>query len=216
MVCDVAVAAGGLAVGALSIQRWLNGVGPATPILSNVHILDALRCLLTVGGFALMAFSLTVLAMAMFPPGGPALAIGGLIGGAALIAAAEAGVAAGLLAMATEPAAGAAGSGGSGDGSGDGGGSGDGSGRGGGDGEGSGRGSGEPTGEGEGEGSGQGEGEPGEFNPSPRTTSALAKLEPRAGQVTGTGHRTASRQELQRQRWIFDGFEKGTGRSPTS
>jgi hypothetical protein len=120
------VAAGGVAVGGLSTLRWLQGAGPADRVISNAHILDALGILLAVGGFALTAFSLMVLAASMLGPGAGLALAGGLTEAGPAAAAAMQGLLRGILMMAAGAggvAAGTTGSkgnGGSGDGSGSG------------------------------------------------------------------------------------------------
>ncbi|MGW6788052.1 PrsW family glutamic-type intramembrane protease [Streptomyces chartreusis] len=85
----LATALGAGTTGALLLWRALGGAGPDGATIRTLHLLDALNTFLTYLGFALVLLSL----LALFPPGGFALA-----GGGALTAlTAEAALNAGLL-----------------------------------------------------------------------------------------------------------------------
>ncbi|MBB5874551.1 hypothetical protein F4553_007985 [Allocatelliglobosispora scoriae] len=86
---------GALATGVTSLIIGLTGSGLDQPLVSNIHILDALGRGVALSGLLLM---LIALALVLFPPGGLALAGGGMMAGA-LSPAALAGLGAALGAL---------------------------------------------------------------------------------------------------------------------
>ncbi|MEV7953599.1 PrsW family glutamic-type intramembrane protease [Streptomyces sp. NPDC087532] len=99
------VAMGSVAAGGLLLYRGLGAAGPDGRAIPTLHLLDALDTFLVLLGFALLLFSL----LALFPPGGLALAGGGAVGALtaeALLDAALLGTA-GLVLMAAAGADGA-------------------------------------------------------------------------------------------------------------
>ncbi|MEO3930483.1 PrsW family glutamic-type intramembrane protease [Micromonosporaceae bacterium B7E4] len=86
--------AGALATGALGLFVWVTGTAPDQPVVSNLHILDALAKALLI-----TAILLAIAALFMFPPTGLAVAGGGslLAASPALIGALNAAGAMGLL-----------------------------------------------------------------------------------------------------------------------
>ncbi|MFI2204699.1 PrsW family intramembrane metalloprotease [Streptomyces sp. NPDC020192] len=103
----LSTALGAAAAGALLLWRGFGAAGPAGRALHTFHLLDALNTFLVYLGFALLLLSL----LALFPPGGLALAGGGVAGVFTAEAALNAGVlgTAGFVLMAV----GAGGTGGS-------------------------------------------------------------------------------------------------------
>ncbi|GHJ31556.1 hypothetical protein TPA0910_59890 [Streptomyces hygroscopicus subsp. sporocinereus] len=76
-------ALGGCLAGALLLLRMMDGAAPESPVIRNLHLLDALNNLAAYLGFALLLLSL----LALFPPGGGLgfVLAGGTRAGAALI-----------------------------------------------------------------------------------------------------------------------------------
>jgi len=91
-------ALGAATTGTLLLWRALGAAGPAGRTIRTFHLLDALNSFLAYLGFALLLLSL----LALFPPGGLALAGGGVVGALTAEAALNAGVlgAAGVVLMA--------------------------------------------------------------------------------------------------------------------
>ncbi|MGW2883694.1 RNase A-like domain-containing protein [Streptomyces sp. NPDC001233] len=69
-------ALGAATTGALLLWRGFGGAGPGGKAIHTFHLLDALNTFLVYLGFALLLLSL----LALFPPGGLALAGGGVVG----------------------------------------------------------------------------------------------------------------------------------------
>jgi hypothetical protein len=94
----LATALGAATTGTLLLWRALGDAGPAGRTIRTFHLLDALNSFLAYLGFALLLLSL----LALFPPGGLALAGGGAVGALTAEAALNAGVlgAAGVVLMA--------------------------------------------------------------------------------------------------------------------
>ncbi|MFR0352832.1 hypothetical protein [Streptomyces sediminimaris] len=90
-------ALGAATTGTFLLPRALGGAGPAAPTIRTYHLLDALNNFLAYLGFALLLLSL----LALFPPGGLALAGGGALGALTAEAALNAGLlgTAGLVLM---------------------------------------------------------------------------------------------------------------------
>jgi hypothetical protein len=91
-------ALGAATTGVLLLWRGLGAAGPDGRAIRTLHLLDALNTFLVYLGFALLLLSL----LALFPPGGFALAGGGVVGALTAEAALNAGVlgTAGLVLMA--------------------------------------------------------------------------------------------------------------------
>jgi hypothetical protein len=91
-------ALGAATTGALLLWRGFGGAGPDGRTIHTFHLLDALNTFFVYLGFALLLLSL----LALFPPGGLALAGGGVVGALSAEAALNAGVlgAAGVVLMA--------------------------------------------------------------------------------------------------------------------
>lgn len=69
------VAVGAVALGVITIGSWLGGTAGGDPVISNLHVLDALSSLLLAAGLALL-----LAAFVFFPPfGAVALAGGGVV-----------------------------------------------------------------------------------------------------------------------------------------
>jgi hypothetical protein len=81
-------ALGSATTGTLLLWRALGAAGPAGRTIRTFHLLDALNSFLAYLGFALLLLSL----LALFPPGGLALAGGGVVGALTAEAALNAGV----------------------------------------------------------------------------------------------------------------------------
>ncbi|MGW6732633.1 RNase A-like domain-containing protein [Streptomyces sp. NPDC055013] len=81
-------ALGAATTGVLLLWRGLGDAGPDGRAIRNLHLLDALNTFLVYLGFALLLLSL----LALFPPGGFALAGGGMVGALTAEAALSAGV----------------------------------------------------------------------------------------------------------------------------
>jgi len=84
----LATALGSASTGTLLLWRGLGDAGPGGRTIHTFHLLDALGSFLTYLGFALLLLSL----LALFPPGGLALAGGGAVGALTAEAALSAGV----------------------------------------------------------------------------------------------------------------------------
>lgn len=84
----VGTALGAATTGVLLLWRGLGAAGPDGRTIRTLHLLDALNTFLIHLGFALLLFSL----LALFPPGGFALAGGGMVGALTAEAALSAGV----------------------------------------------------------------------------------------------------------------------------
>ncbi|MFE7166315.1 hypothetical protein [Streptomyces sp. NPDC057616] len=84
----LATALGSATTGTFLLLHSLGTAGPAAPTIRTYHLLDALNNFLTYLGFALLLLSL----LALFPPGGLALAGGGALGTLTAEAALNAGI----------------------------------------------------------------------------------------------------------------------------